>query len=224
MTLPTMLVVAAGRLAYADALAWQRRLVAARQADEVEDVLILCEHEPVYTAGRHADLARTLRGETEIPVVEVERGGDVTYHGPGQVVAYPVRKLPHRKAARDHVDALVEACVATATSYGLPARADRRRPGVWVGNDKLAAVGVRLQQGVTSHGLAFNVSCDLTEFTGGIVPCGLPDAGVCSLASHGVETSLDDVGERLVARLGDGLGARPRWVTSGDLGLTTGVG
>lgn len=224
MDVPTVLAVDAGRLAYKEALAWQHQLVAAREADQVGDTLIVCEHEPVYTAGRHADLSRTLLGDSDVPVVETERGGDVTYHGPGQVVIYPILKLAHRKAARSHVEALVNACVATAASFGLPARADRRRPGVWVGDDKLAAVGVRVQRGVTSHGLAFNVACDLDEFTGGIVPCGLADAGVCSLASLGVETSMQDVRDRLVSRLGDCLDRTVRPAAPGELGLVTGVG
>lgn len=224
MDVSPVLAVHAGRLDYQEALAWQRRLVEARVTDEVGDVLIVCEHDPVYTAGRHADLARTLVGDTDVPVVEVERGGDVTYHGPGQVVVYPILKLAHRKAARSHVDALVNACVATATSFGLTAHADRRRPGVWVGNDKLAAVGVRVQRGVTSHGLAFNVACDLDEFTGGIVPCGLADAGVCSLASLGVEASMEDVRDRLVSRLGEYLDRTVRSATPGEFRLATGVG
>lgn len=224
MDVPTLLAVDAGRLDFQEALAWQHRLVEARVADQVGDALIVCEHDPVYTAGRHADLARTLLGDTGVPVVEVERGGDVTYHGPGQVVVYPILKLAHRKAARSHVDALVNACVATATSFGLPACADHRRPGVWVGNDKLAAVGVRVQRGVTSHGLAFNVACDLDEFTRGIVPCGLVDAGVCSLASLGVATSMEEVRDRLVSRLGECLDRAVRPVTPGELELATGVG
>lgn len=221
---PVMRVVDAGFLVYEQGLAWQRQLTAARAADEIDDVVLVCEHDPVYTAGRHADLARTVLGQTDIRVVEIDRGGDVTYHGPGQLVAYPIVKLAHRKAARDHVDALVEACVATAASFGLPARADRRRPGVWVGDDKLAAVGVRVRGGVTSHGLALNVSCDLNEFTSGIVPCGLADAGVCSLASQGVDASMDDVRERLVAFLGNSLHRRVVPASPEELGLTTAVG
>ncbi len=215
-----MLSVWCGEVVYEDALRVQRLLVDARVADAVDDVLLTLTHDAVYTAGRHADLAANLRGATCVRVVPVDRGGDVTYHGPGQLVAYPIVKLTDAKAVRAHVDALVTACVRTARSYGLDARADRERPGVWVGGDKLAAVGVRVDRRVTSHGLAFNVDPDLAEFSAGIVPCGIADAGVCSLASLGVNTTLDETRHRLVAALADTLGRRVHPASPADVGLT----
>ena len=158
-------------------------------------------------------------GDAGVRLVQVERGGDVTYHGPGQLVVYPIVKLTSSKAVRPHVDTLLEACVRTARSYGVDARCDRRRPGVWVGDAKLAAVGVRVDRRVTSHGLAFNVDCDLEEFRAGIIPCGIPDAQVCSLASLGVATRLDEVRHRLLAHLGDLLGRSLQPAAPSDLGL-----
>ncbi|MDP8977782.1 MAG: lipoyl(octanoyl) transferase LipB [Actinomycetota bacterium] len=223
---PAILTVDAGRVAYEEALRWQRLLVAARLEDRVDDVMLTLEHDPVYTAGRRADVAANVLGTRDIPVVRVDRGGDVTYHGPGQLVAYPVVKLRSSRQVRPYVDGLEEACVRAAADFGVHARpsgrsptgAGTRRTGVWVDDQKLAAVGVRVRRGVTSHGLAFNVSTDLDDF-GGIVPCGLADAGVCSLRSLGVEATVDQVRARLVEHLGDLLGRRPTPALPAALGL-----
>ena len=206
-------------MVYEEALRWQRLLVPARAADEIDDVVLTLTHDAVYTAGRHADLATNLRADVGIRVVEVERGGDLTYHGPGQLVAYPIIKLDDSKAVRAYVDALVDACVQTATSYGVDAQPDNDRPGVWVGNDKLAAVGVRVSGRVTMHGLAFNVDPDLDAFGAGIVPCGIADAGVCSLASLGVTTTMAEVRRRLMAHLAHNLHRTMQPATPADLGL-----
>ena len=191
---------------YEEALEWQRRIVQARAADKIGDVLLTCEHDPVYTAGRHADQARNVLGTRDIRVVTIDRGGDVTYHGPGQLVAYPITRLTSSKAVRPFVCALQEACVRTAADYGIRASSDPRGPGVWVGSDKLAALGVRINGAITSHGLAFNVTTDLDDYAG-LIPCGLADAGVCSLASLGVEATVEEVQPRLARHLADALGA-----------------
>lgn len=199
--------IACGEVVYEDALAWQRDLWRERVNDRIGDVLVTLTHDPVYTAGRHADLERNLvRRDTGVRVVEVERGGDLTYHGPGQLVAYPVVKLPSSKEVRGFVEALLEACRACAAAYGLDAVVDAARPGVWVDGDKIAAVGVRVDRRVTFHGLAFNVDCDLAQFTAGIVPCGIEGAGVASLASLGIERTVDEVRHRLVSELSTSLG------------------
>ena len=215
-----MLSVWCGEVVYEEALRWQRLLVAARAADAIDDVLLTLTHDPVYTAGRHADLTTNLLADVGVRVVEVERGGDLTYHGPGQLVAYPIVKLDSSKAIRAYVEALVGACVDTAASYGIDARPDNDRPGVWVGNAKLAAVGVRVTERVTMHGLAFNVDPDLQQFRAGIIPCGIADAEVCSLASLGVTTTLAEVRRRLVAHLGARLQRPLQSATPADLGLT----
>jgi len=209
----------AGTVVYEEALRWQRLLAAARAEDAIDDVLLTLEHDRVYTAGRHADLDRNVLGTSDIRVVAIDRGGDVTYHGPGQLVAYPITRLPHAKAVRPFVEALEQACVRTALDYGISAVPDRRRPGVWVGRDKLAAVGVRINGGVTSHGLAFNVTTDLTDF-GGLVPCGITDAGVCSLRSLGVETTVEDVRASLVGHLAAALDRRLQPAAPAALGLS----
>jgi lipoyl(octanoyl) transferase len=216
----TLLAVDGGRVVYEEALRWQRLLHAARADGAIGDVLLVVEHDRVYTAGRHADVAAHVLGtRADIRVVPVDRGGDVTYHGPGQLVAYPIVGLEHAKAVRPFVEALEEACVRTAASFGITARADRRRTGVWVGEEKLAAIGIRVDRRVTMHGLALNVDPDLADF-GGIVPCGIADAGVCSLASLGVSTTMEEVRRRLVAHLGDTLGRSVQHARPADLGLT----
>jgi lipoyl(octanoyl) transferase len=206
-----VLAVDFGRIHFDEALRWQSDLVEARSADRVDDVLMVCEHEPVYTAGRHADLGNVLNRST-FRLVRVDRGGDVTYHGPGQVVIYPILRLAGPRRVRSYVEALEAACIAVAAAYGIAARTVPGRPGVWVDDQKLAAIGVRIQRGATSHGLAFNVAPDLRHFAG-IVPCGIADAGVCSLATLGVRSSLTLVARQLVAALSDSLARPVTWST-----------
>ncbi len=214
-----MLSVWAGTVVYEEALRWQRLLAAARAQDAVDDVLLTLVHDRVYTAGRRADVAAHVLGTRAIRLVRTDRGGDVTYHGPGQLVAYPVLRLPHARAVRAHVTALEQACIRTAASYGVAAHTHPARPGVWVGGDKLAAVGIRVLPGaVTTHGLAFNVDPDLGDFAG-LVPCGLADAGVCSLRSLGVDATVGQVRRRLVAHLGDTLDRPLAPASPADLGL-----
>ena len=217
-----LLAVDCGRVVYEEALRWQRLLHRARSEGAIGDVLLTLEHDRVYTAGRHADLASNVLGSRDIRVVEVERGGDVTYHGPGQLVAYPIIELPHAKAVRPFVEALEAACVRVAASYGIVARAGsgggQRRTGVWVGDQKLAAIGIKVDGRVTMHGLAFNVAPDLDDF-GGIVPCGIADAGVCSLASLGQDASMEEVRRRMVGALAEALGRSVQQAHPQDLGL-----
>lgn len=193
----------AGPVPYERALAWQRGLVELRHADAVPDVVLTLEHPPVYTAGRHADVdAHVLGVRPDIPVVTTDRGGDVTYHGPGQLVAYPIVRLRDGKSVRRYIRGLERAVIGTLATYGLKGVAgeDLHRPGVWVDGDKIAAIGVRVAGAVTSHGLALNVEPRLEDF-GGIVPCGIADAGVCSMASLGVRANMDEVEAVLVSRL-----------------------
>jgi lipoyl(octanoyl) transferase len=195
-----------GRVPYEEAHGWQRQLASARARDLVGDVCLALEHEPVYTTGRHAEPANVL-GTTDIKVVAVERGGDVTYHGPGQLVLYPIVRLDHAKAVRPYVEALEGACVRTAASFGVEARGGRGRTGVWVRDLKLASIGIKVTDRVTTHGLSFNVAPRLTDYAG-IVPCGISDGGVCSLASLGVEATLEAVLDTLLGHLGETLGRR----------------
>ncbi len=226
VTSTTMYSVWAGEVPYAQALAWQERLVAARQADEIDDVLLLLTHPPVYTAGRHAQIEANLTGaRPDVPVVRIDRGGDLTYHGPGQVVAYPIMRLPQRGAAKAYVTALEQALIDTVASYGVTAGRRVGYPGVWVDGgqpspDKIAAIGVRVTRGVSKHGVALNVAPDLEDFTG-IIPCGIVDGGVTSLDRLGVTADVEDVGRRLGAALATHLQRRPIQALPAELGLHT---
>jgi lipoyl(octanoyl) transferase len=204
-------VVRAGTVPYLTAWDWQRTLVGRRQRGEGGDVLLLLEHPRVYTLGRRADRSNVLFDDATlaargIDVVEVDRGGDVTYHGPGQLVGYPILRLQGTPVV-DYVRALEELLVRAIASFGIEAGRTPGYTGVWVGDEKVAAIGVRVAAGgVTSHGFALNVTSDLDDF-GGIVPCGITDRGVCSLASLGVRATLDEVTDRVVAAAGEVLGA-----------------
>jgi len=205
-------VVRLGQVPYRDAWDLQRHLVAQRQADHGADTLLLLEHPPVYTLGRRADRANLLLDEPAlarrgIEVVEVDRGGDITYHGPGQLVGYPILRLAGTRDVVDYVRVLEEALLRSLARFGVDARRIDGLTGVWVGEEKIAAIGVRVaSRGVTSHGFALNVDPLLEHFTG-IVPCGIRDRGVCSLASLGVDVSIDTVGDQVVTAVGEVLAA-----------------
>jgi lipoyl(octanoyl) transferase len=178
-----------GRVPYADALALQRSLVEDRRAGRIGDTLLLVEHPHVLTLGVRGDGGRAhilatadalaARG---IEVHEAGRGGDITYHGPGQIVGYPIIDLsPDRRDVHRYVRDLETVLIRTAADYGIEAGRVEGLTGVWVGDDKLAAIGVRIARWITSHGFAFNVNTDLDHFNL-IVPCGIADRGVTSLA------------------------------------------
>lgn len=223
-----VLAVHAGLFPYHIAWGWQRDLVARRAAGDIPDVLLTLEHTPVFTAGKSADPDHILWDEDErtrrgIELHEVDRGGDVTYHGPGQLVAYPIIELAGIRNVVDYVHALEETCVRVAADLGVEAAPIEGFPGVWVGDEKLVAIGARVTRGVTMHGLAFNVTTDLSDFEG-IVPCGIPDRGVCSLRSLGVPTTVSDVLPRFRARFGEVFGCtvelpRPERLALEELGF-----
>lgn len=178
-----------GRVPYARAQALQRELVQLRRRGEVRDTLLLVEHPPVFTLGRLQSCeANVLVTREEIEaagasVVQSERGGNVTFHGPGQLVAYPILDLNgHRKDMRWFVHSLEDAMIATAAAFGVAARRGvAGEEGIWVDDRKLGALGVHVTRWVTSHGLALNVDPDL-RFFDMIVPCGLQERPVTSLA------------------------------------------
>jgi lipoyl(octanoyl) transferase len=202
-----------GRVGYADGLALQARLVDDRKAGRVVDTLLLLEHEPVFTLGRNAraenvlvprDLLRT-RG---FEVFEVGRGGDVTYHGPGQVVGYPIVDLaPDRCDVHRYVRDLEEVMIRTCADHGVLAGRVPGLTGAWIGDRKVGAIGVRLSRWVTSHGFALNVSTDLAPF-GLIVPCGITSRGVTTLEqAAGRAVPVDDVMAGLAAHFACVFGA-----------------
>jgi lipoyl(octanoyl) transferase len=178
-----------GQVPYADALALQAGLVEQRKAELIPDQLLLLEHPPVITLGvksRHdrshilAD-ERTLEREG-VAVFETGRGGDVTYHGPGQLIGYPVIDLkPDRKDVHRYVRDLEEVLIKAVAAFGVTAGRLSGLTGVWVGDTKLAAIGVRISRWVTSHGFALNLAPELSHFDL-IIPCGIADKGVTSLA------------------------------------------
>jgi lipoyl(octanoyl) transferase len=184
-----------GLVEYRVALAGQERLLAAVQ-EGADDVLLLLEHPPVYTLGRGADPVH-LRdaGQGDIPSVRVGRGGQVTFHGPGQLVGYPILDLRrHRQDVRWYVGALEAVLIAALSRFGITA--DRRAgfPGVWVdGTRKIASIGVGIRRWVTWHGFALNVGPNLDGF-GAITPCGIGGVVMTSMAREGVEVSLSVVG------------------------------
>jgi lipoyl(octanoyl) transferase len=197
-----------GRMAYADALAMQRSLVEDRRAGRVGDLLLLVEHPHVLTLGVRGDGGRahilasaTALAERGVGVHETGRGGDVTYHGPGQIVGYPIIDLnPDRRDVHRYVRDLEEVLIRTAADFGIDAGRLEGLSGVWVASEKLAAIGVRIARWITSHGFAFNASTDLDYFKL-IVPCGIADKGVTSLErllGRGVDRVA--VEARIVAR------------------------
>ncbi|MBL8055551.1 MAG: lipoyl synthase [Anaerolineales bacterium] len=199
---PEIHLLRLGRVAYRHALSLMRRLAEARRRDEIEDTLILVEHPPVLTLGR-AGGAEDLRltgaqlGRLGVEVVQTERGGRITYHGPGQLVAYPILKLPHTDL-HHYLWQLEQIVIETLAEWGVTAGRVERHPGVWIGRDKIAAVGVAVEEGVTSHGVALNVATDLQHFQW-IVPCGITDRGVTSLqAQLGRPVSLEQVEQTFV--------------------------
>jgi len=186
-----------GLIDYADAWALQRQVHAQRVADEIPDTCLLLQHPPVFTAGKRTeDFERPIDGT---PVIEVDRGGRITWHGPGQLVGYPIVKLPMPIDAVGHVRRIEQGLIATCAELGVEAVQVPGRTGVWVpgaGDQqarKLAAIGVRISRCTTMHGFALNCDPDLSWFRR-IVPCGIDDADVTSLSVElGRHVDIDEV-------------------------------
>jgi lipoyl(octanoyl) transferase len=185
--------VRAGQVPYLEAWERQRALHEQRVADAIDDTVLLLEHEPVYTAGKRTeDWERPVDGT---PVVDVDRGGRITWHGPGQLTGYPIVKLPDPVDVVAYVRRLEDALIAVAASYDVLTTRVEGRSGVWTmdGRRKVAAIGIRVARGVTMHGFALNCDCDLASFAA-IVPCGITDAGVTTLSQEaGRRIAVDDV-------------------------------
>lgn len=192
-----------GLVTYDQAWDLQREIHDAVVAGDLPDTLLLLEHESVYTAGRRTQPEdRPLDGT---PVVEVDRGGRITWHGPGQLVGYPILHLPEPMDVVGYVRRLEELLITTAAAFGVTGERVPGRSGVWVADSpprKLAAIGVRVARAVTMHGFALNVDCDLSAYDR-IVPCGIRDAGVTSLRQEtGVAVTVDEVADEVTARIG----------------------
>lgn len=228
-----------GRIGYPEALELQRQLVEMRKQQRIGDVLLLLEHPPVLTLGRNAHRTNILASEEElarrgIAVHEINRGGDVTYHGPGQIVGYPILDLrgdfpgkrgPHLGAV-EYVRWLEEALIRTCAEYGVLTQRICGRTGVWtlpggsIPAKKIAAIGVHISQGVTSHGFAWNVTADLRDFNL-IVPCGIADCPVTSLeeeidSSRATMPTLEQAVHAVARNFGRTFGRQVLWTESVD--------
>jgi lipoyl(octanoyl) transferase len=208
---------------YLPVWAWQRQLAAARVAGRLGDLLLLLEHEHVYTLGRRGDAAHLLADAATLTRLSatchrVDRGGDITYHGPGQLVGYPIVRLRGAgRGVRAYVSALETALIAVAAAFGIAATPLPGRTGVWVGQQKLAALGITVSRGVAYHGFALNVAPDLAYFAR-IVPCGIADAGVTSLAALlGWAVTVEEVVPICARAVAAACGLPLRWVAADDL-------
>ena len=218
-----------GTVEYRDALTLQQRIRAMRQANDIPDVMLMLEHWPVYTRGRRSNAAELPMGEDwyrmqGMDIVDVDRGGKLTYHGPGQLVGYPIVRVDD---VVGYVRQLERALVAALGQEGLQARA---RPedgpdytGVWVGDRKIASIGVHVARGVTTHGWAVNVENDLQPFSW-VVPCGLDGVQMTSVIkeTHRLAGQIPCFRKRAAYAVAQGLGLRQRIVTRERLEATVG--
>ena len=210
----------AGTLDYRAALDLQGRLAAARQADEIPDTMLMLEHHPVYTRGRRTGPGELPMGEEwylmqGIEIVDVDRGGKVTYHGPGQLVGYPIVRVSDVLA---YVRTLEQALIAALAQEGVSARARADEgpdfTGVWVGERKIASIGVHVARGVTTHGFAINIENDLQPFQW-VVPCGLPDVQMTSFIRETgrLAGQMPCLRKRVAYAVALGLGRRQRLIS-----------
>ena len=225
-------IIDLGLIGYAEAYALQKRVVAARKADAIGDVLLFCEHTPVITQGRngkreHLLVSENVLRQRNVEFFETSRGGDVTYHGPGQLVGYPILQLGAiRKDVVWYVRMLEEAMIRSSVEFGISARREEGKTGIWVAGgeknftqraqssqsgeetaaEKLGAIGVHISRWVTSHGFAYNVATDLRNFDL-IVPCGIAGRKAASLEKLlGRAVKLNEVAPKIVAHFGDVFG------------------
>jgi lipoate-protein ligase B len=197
-----------GRTEYRACWNMQEALFRQRSGGEIPDILLLTEHDPVYTIGRTGDDNHLLAGEEElrqmgITVVHNDRGGDITYHGPGQLVGYPILDL-HEFALDLHryLRGLEEVIIRTLSTYDVKGERIGGYTGVWVGGEKICAIGIKASRWITMHGFALNVNLDLAPF-GRIIPCGIFERGVTSLQAHvGHTIAFDDVAKQIVKSFG----------------------
>lgn len=200
-----------GTMSYVDGQRLQEDYHRKVRDGEVPGVILILEHFPVFTLGKHADLGYVLLDENElsrlgIDCLRTDRGGEVTAHMPGQIVAYPILPVMFLGfGAREYVNALMQAVIKTLAKWGVKARCDAEFPGVWVGTNKICAVGVRIKERVSLHGIALNVNNSLELFES-IVPCGIKHLGVTSLAQElGYQVSEVEVRAELCQRLAEAL-------------------
>ena len=180
----------------------QKELVKKRQNGQIKDTLILAEHEPVYTLGKNANENHILQNSPrDVKTYQIERGGDVTFHGPGQLVGYPIMDLHnYNKSISCYMRSLEQLIIDTLAEFRVTAERKDGLTGVWVGDEKIAALGVRVTRWITMHGFALNVSPDLTYYSG-IIPCGIFEYGVTSMAKKLTDkVAVDSVKQGLIEK------------------------
>ena len=212
-----------GEVEYAEAWDLQRDVARRRGENELPDALLLLEHPHTYTLGRRAIIEDVLANDEALErlgarVVHVDRGGQVTYHGPGQIVGYPIVDVRPLGGPLAYVCALEEVVILSLNDFGLAAERRAGMTGVWVNDEKVASIGVRISRGITTHGFALNVNTDLSYFRH-IVPCGMPGAVVSSIEKLlGAHADMERVSERLVHHFGTQLGRQMVQVEPAALG------
>ncbi|MSQ15735.1 MAG: lipoyl(octanoyl) transferase LipB [Dehalococcoidia bacterium] len=219
------LLLRPGFMDYDEAWDLQGGLLAARHAGVIDDALVLLQHNHVYTMGRRATESHLLISEAEmkargIALYYVDRGGDVTYHGPGQITGYPIIDLRKRGLdVHSYIRALERALIQVLADFGITGRQDAGYTGVWAEDEKIAAIGVRISRGITMHGFALNVDPCLSYFDG-IIPCGIKDRGVTSIAKLlGSPVKLVEVEESILRAFQSQFGGSFREVSLSDLAL-----
>ena len=198
-----LLVMDLGKKDYKETWDLQKELQRKRIDDQINDVLILVEHPPVYTLGKNADNDNLIATEKflknqGIQVYNIDRGGDITYHGPGQLVGYPIFNIREMDLGiKDYVHNVEQALIEILKDYDINGERIENLTGVWIGKEKIAAIGIRVSRWVTMHGFALNVKPDLAKF-GGIIPCGISDKGVTRMIDLNPDVKWDDVKDKIV--------------------------
>jgi lipoyl(octanoyl) transferase len=207
-----------GRTKYVDAWTLQQRILALRQSASLEDILLFTEHEHVYTFGKGGDDNHLLASEEElkiggVDVFHIDRGGDVTYHGPGQIVGYPILDLNNYFLdVHRYLRSIEEVIIRALAKFGIGAGREQDMTGVWVQGEKIAAIGVKVSRWVTMHGFALNVNSDLTKFNR-IIPCGIFHKGVTSMQRVlNQEVPFHSVQKALVQSFADVFERQPHWI------------
>ena len=218
-----LLVSDIGRTRYAQAWTLQQEIWKLRHANALQDILLLTEHEHVYTLGKSTNDNHLLASQEELKasgtdVFHIDRGGDITYHGPGQIVGYPVIDLNnyfldiHR-----YLRSLEDVIIRTLAAFGIMAGREKDMTGVWVNEEKIAAIGVKVSRWVTMHGFALNVNTDLSKFDR-IIPCGIFHKGVTSMQrTLGQEVPIESVQKTIVESFADVFGCEPSWISEEKL-------
>ena len=203
----TCLTIDWGYKPYLEALELQKSMVEARRSEQIEDTLIFTEHEPVYTLGSRKDAFKNLKvsketlDKNQISIYKTNRGGDITFHGPGQLVIYPILKLKN-KDLHNYLRLLEQTIISVLKTYDLEASTREGKTGIWINDRKICAIGIAVRSWITYHGIALNLNTDLSYFDW-IVPCGISDGTVTSLENEGIqEIDKNNLKKRFLVEFG----------------------